>query len=125
MRKFSKHDVILLCFIALFAVISMGFWFYQTLQSFDQVLIEVDGELYGTYDIQKNQTISIVVDGEVSNTVVIENQTVTMIESTCPDHLCEHQGTISKNGEQIVCLPNRVVIQLKTSEETGYDSIAQ
>ncbi len=125
MRKFSKHDVFLLLFIAIFACVSMGFWFYQTFQSFDQVVIEVNGSLYGTYDISEDQTIEIVADGEVCNTILIEDETVTMITSTCPDHLCEHQGTISKNGQQIVCLPNKVVVQLKGQEETEYDSIAQ
>ncbi|MBC7229352.1 MAG: NusG domain II-containing protein [Actinobacteria bacterium] len=42
---------------------------------------------------------------------------VRMLDSACPDKLCVHAGWISRPGESIVCLPNRVVIEIKTGEE--------
>ena len=41
---------------------------------------------------------------------------VRMIDSACPDKLCVHAGWISDPGESIVCLPNRVVIEVKGGE---------
>ena len=34
-------------------------------------------------------------------------------EASCPDHLCIRQGKISREGEMIVCLPNRMIAEVK------------
>jgi hypothetical protein len=31
----------------------------------------------------------------------------------CPDKLCIRQGIVSRSGERIVCLPNRVSITIE------------
>ena len=49
---------------------------------------------------------------------------VRMIDSACPDKLCVKTGWISRPGESIVCLPNRVVIEIK-SGEGGPDVVNQ
>ncbi len=38
---------------------------------------------------------------------------IRMISSPCPDKICIKQGWINKEGESIVCLPNRVVLRLE------------
>ena len=48
-----------------------------------------------------------------------------LTEADCPDKLCVHQKAISKNHEMIVCLPNKVVVEVTGSEENGFDSIAR
>lgn len=45
-------------------------------------------------------------------TVHIEDGRVWVTDADCPDKLCEHTGAISRAGQQIVCLPNAVVISL-------------
>jgi hypothetical protein len=46
----------------------------------------------------------------------IDGGRVRMIDSACPDKLCVKTGWISRPGESIVCLPNRVVIEIKGGE---------
>ena len=48
-----------------------------------------------------------------NNTVVIKNGKVYMESANCPDKLCVKHKKISKRNETIVCLPNRVVIEVK------------
>lgn len=48
-----------------------------------------------------------------SNTVVIKNGEVFMKEATCKNQICVKHKKISKSGESIVCLPNRVTVQTK------------
>lgn len=45
-------------------------------------------------------------------TIRISGGEVCVSESSCPSQDCVHSGTISRSGESIICLPNRLVIQL-------------
>ncbi len=47
-----------------------------------------------------------------------------MVDSACPDKLCVRTGWISSPGESIVCLPNRVVIEI-VSGDGGPDVVNQ
>lgn len=49
---------------------------------------------------------------------------VRMVDSDCPDKLCVKTGWISSPGESIVCLPNRVVIEV-VSGDGGPDVVNQ
>lgn len=51
------------------------------------------------------------------NTVQIDKHSLTMVEADCKDQACIHQGSIGKIGETIVCLPNQVLIEIKSDEE--------
>ena len=74
------------------------------------------GEEYGTYSLSEDQTIEI----NDTNVCEIQNGEVNMKEADCPDQLCIHQGPIHIQGETIVCLPNRVVLEI-----TGIDTEEQ
>lgn len=89
------------------------------------VLVTVDGEVYGTYSLTKEQEIPIVQEGVTTNLLVIKDGRANMTEANCPDKLCVHQKAIAKNNEMIVCLPNKVVVQVTGSKESGFDSIAK
>lgn len=53
-----------------------------------------------------------------------------MVESDCPDQVCVRTGWITRPGQVIVCLPNRIVVRLEGSPEDvgqssdGIDGIA-
>lgn len=74
----------------------------------DFVLVRVDGELYGNYPLNEDTEILI---GQ-TNRIVIQAGAVQMESADCPDQLCVKQGTVSREGQMIVCLPNRVTIQI-------------
>ena len=56
-----------------------------------------------------------------TNTLVIENGEAWVSEADCPDKICMGMGKISKNGEFIACLPNRVIIVVEGGEESPVD----
>ncbi|RKJ50118.1 NusG domain II-containing protein [bacterium 1XD42-54] len=78
------------------------------------VVVEKDGRAYGAFPLSKNQEIWI----GTGNRIRIQDHKVWMIFSDCPDHLCEHQGIIQTEGEMIVCLPHRVVVQVEEDKES-------
>ena len=48
-----------------------------------------------------------------NNTVIIQNGEVFMESSNCKSQICVKHKKISRSGESIICLPNKVIIQTK------------
>lgn len=59
-----------------------------------------------------------------SNRIVVEKGEVYMDDSDCKNRLCIRQGRISRPGETIICMPNRVVVEIKGGE-SGYDAVTR
>ena len=85
------------------------------------ITVEKSGERFGTYSLKEDQEILV---GE-ENRIRISDGCAYMESADCPDQLCVHQGRISRKGEMIVCLPNRVVVQVGSEEpdENAPDAI--
>lgn len=115
---FKKKDLLILMIILI--IITGGFIFNHIYfnQSANYVQIAVNNQAYQTVSLDTKQTIKI----NDTNTIIVDHGTVTMIEATCRDHLCINQGTISKNGQQIICLPNHVVVSIVSTQENSVDA---
>lgn len=114
-----KNDI-LLAGVVLFIAL-LGFLFYTSLgrQAAATITVTVDGEIYGTYSLERDQEISI---GK-TNRLMIEDGKADMIEADCPDQICVKHKTISKNKESIVCLPNKVIVEVVGGEEADLDAV--
>ena len=56
----------------------------------------------------------IKIPGRIGRCVlVIEDGKAYMEEADCPNQICVHHSPVSHKGETIVCLPNRVVIEVQ------------
>ena len=125
-RRFGKNDWI---FIGILSGLCIGFFIIFHMvggKSGTEIVITRDGETYGTYSLSEDQTIEITgEDGNVTNVLVIRDGEAYMKEADCPDKLCVHQKAISAENENIVCLPNRIVVTVTGSKEDGFDAMAQ
>ena len=100
-------------YIFLLAMVVLGFilWFALRTKGTDEediVRITVDGQVYGEYPLDKNQEISI---GDTNN-CVIDNGSVYMKSADCPDQICVNTPPIHNQASSIICLPNRVVVEI-------------
>ena len=83
-----------------------------------RVIISVNGEEYESLDLKENlNKIIKIEEGLEINEICINKGQVYMNHSNCTDKVGMRQGKISKIGESIVCLPNRVFIEIKGEEE--------
>ncbi len=73
------------------------------------VLVTVDGEAVAEYSLFDDGEYSL---NDGTNILVISNGCAYLKDASCPDRLCVNQGKISMSGERIVCLPNRVMIEI-------------
>ena len=109
-RRF-RNDLLLIVALLLIACVGILYLFVFR-ESGNTVVVTVDGKEYGRYLLSENVTIDIR-SGEnlsESNLLVIENGKVYVKSATCPDGICVGHRPIFRNGESIICLPNRVVI---------------
>lgn len=123
--ELKKLDCLFIGVLVLIGVICLCMLFLWPKSAGEQLVITVDGEVYGTYRMQEEQEISVERDGRVVNVVVIADGRAHMKEADCPDHLCIRQGEISKRGETLICLPNKVVVEAQSEGEGTYDSIVR
>lgn len=116
----KRNDFWLIGIVLILAISMMAYHFLKEPLGEADVIITIDGRAYGTYDLFANQTIDI--DG--MNTLVIRDGEADMQEADCPDKLCIHQKAISRDGESIICLPNRIVVTIEGGGESELDAVA-
>jgi len=61
--------------------------------------------------------------GEMINILQVSGGAAVMIDANCFGGHCLRQGAIMYNGQTIVCLPNRLVIQVRAAAEPEFDAI--
>ena len=72
--------------------------------------ISSDGTVIKTVDLRVDQQFTVTTESGGSNTITVRDGKIAVTEASCPDHYCMERGFCS-SGMQIVCLPNRLVIQ--------------
>ena len=118
-RKKRIHDVVL--GLALLIVAMALFVVDITKASNDDgnktVVVSIDGKKEAEYPLNKDETYLIYGSHLGTNKLVIKDGEAYIEEASCPDKQCMKQGKISKAGEMLVCLPNRVVIKIVDANE--------
>ena len=119
-RRNNRNDIILIGAILLIAVVGLVYLFLFRGRG-DTVKVTVDGKAYASYSLSEDrgEDIHTGESGEQLNRLVIRNGKAFVETATCRDGICSSHRPIFRDGESIVCLPNRVVITIisdKTSD---------
>lgn len=130
--KMKWLDIVLIVLLVVISFIPNAVFAYQALQqpapSADKYLvIKVD-----TVEIERikltpgealyEHTILTGADKTQSNTVTIDGDVVKMVRANCPDLVCVKAfPAISQDGEQIICLPHKLVVQIEGGEKPQGD----
>lgn len=120
--KRLRNDIILLLVILLLAG---ALFLYQRLGGNGQsscAEIRQDGTLIGTYELTEAQTIPVRCEGGYNLIQIAEGQ-VSVTDADCPDQLCRKQRSISRDGESIICLPHKLVICIRSVQESTTDAV--
>lgn len=118
--RLKKKDWLLI--VIIICVAGLAFFLHEKIggRGANCVTVKVDGTIQGVYSLAEDQEIEI---NGGSNILVIKNQEANMKEADCPDQLCVHQKPVSKNHESIICLPNKVVVEVDSSENSEFDAV--
>ena len=122
-NKINKYDITLILAIILVNILILVWGSFNTVEKGQKIAyVYSDNQLVGEYTLTENYKKEFKVDnGTGYNTIHIENGKIWIHDATCPDKICLSQGKIGSDGELIVCLPNRLLVQIKDYSETEDD----
>lgn len=110
-KVLRKADIFLFIFFILSAVIIAVIPVALPAGAGKEVRITARGQEYGVYPLDRDTEIEITGHGH-TNIVEISEGKVWMEHSDCHNQICVNTKAISRTGETIVCLPNRVVVEI-------------
>jgi hypothetical protein len=109
----SKRDIIIV--IVLIVVALIGFGVVNFLNKGDQgtVLITVNGDIYNEIALADNidQSFRIDTNGDW-NDIIIRDGKVDVIAANCPTQICVETKAAEHNGDMIVCLPHKMIVEI-------------
>lgn len=93
----------------------------------DTATVVIRGGEQNVYELplSQNTTKSVTTDLG-TNLIEIKDGRVHVEEADCPNQDCVHQGWIDAAGQQIVCLPHKLTVDIvDASAETTYDVVGR
>jgi hypothetical protein len=57
--------------------------------------------------------------------VKIADGALSVMSSQCPRQICRHTGSISRPFEQIVCVPNHLLVEVRSGKKRDIDAVAR
>ena len=80
-----------------------------------------NNRLLGAYQLDRDQVVVVGDQARPDAKIEIKGGRVRVAESDCPKGICKHVGWVSTPGRSIVCIPNKILIELR-GERRGYDA---
>ena len=84
--------------------------------------------LLATYPLPQHgePAITLQVEGEIGlSDIVIDEHGARIASSPCSSQRCVLSGSHAHAGDMIACVPNKILITLRGSAETGFDAIVE
>lgn len=123
----KKNDILLIIIILLVSVSLLLFNKYKSnlLGNIDKIVeIQVKGEIYKTIPLTDKEEL-ITIETELGkNLIKIDKSGAQMIEADCADPEGWHDYHITEPGQVLVCLPNKVVVEIKSEKKVEIDGLS-
>jgi hypothetical protein len=119
----KKADIFLIVF---YIIVSIGLAFYLSYDSIDYnskyLIIKVDNEILIKRDLPIKGKEIIPIETEYGiNIIEINKSIVKIIESDCYNQICVKDGEIDEVGDVLVCLPHKLIVEIKGNSNSGVD----
>ena len=111
MKKY-KFDILLIVGLLAVGVLLLILWL-TTIRGVigTTAAVSRNGEEILKIDLKYNKVYEI--DGiETKMVIEVKDGKLSVTSSGCPDKICVHHEDISRVGEEIICIPNKVIIRV-------------
>lgn len=120
----KKNDLILIAAIIFLAGVGLLWNHMRGQEKGGYAVVYVEGEKTASYSLSEEGEYEITTKNG-RNLLLIQDGKADVTEADCPDSLCVKQTAIYKNGETIVCLPHKVVVEIQNGEDSDLDAISK
>ncbi|WP_024865782.1 NusG domain II-containing protein [Butyrivibrio sp. FCS014] len=120
----KKNDLILIAVILVITLASIAgirLWQHNNTGGAATAVVTIDGVKYGEYPLSSDVTERIELPDGSYNILNISGGFAEVTEASCPDQICVKHNHIKYAGETIVCLPNKLVVEIEGGEDNGID----
>jgi Uncharacterized protein conserved in bacteria len=126
LKSYIKIGDVLICITLLFlALAGIVLPLLYTKQG-DSIVIRVNNIFYEEVSLTEDRILEIKDDNlSICNTISIQEGKVHMVSATCQNQLCTYQSPISAANESIICLPNKVIIEVISRTNTQIDAVSE
>lgn len=97
--------------------------YYLLTESISNIYEETQS-IYSVMELSEEEWFDIQRQSGDYNILLYQNGKVQMIESNCPDQICVHHSAICLAGENIICLPHKIVIEIIGDNGYELDGVA-
>lgn len=119
MNKNDLRLIIILCVISICCI----FIFKIFSKKGGNALVYYDGDLIKTINL--NVDSDYIVSGFNGDVLInVKDGKIKVLDENSPLHLCSKQGYVGSNYESIVCLPNKIVINI-SDDSIEYDAVVK
>ena len=121
--RITVSDIILVLLIFSFTISTVIFARQDmdgSLSDSRKISIFQDGKKLEQSAFYKDQDITLL-DGDI--VIEIKGNKLRVKKSNCSLQTCVHMGWISHPGETIACLPNKILIEIESSDSSVVDAV--
>lgn len=113
--KIGDYFIISVILIAAFIM------FLPKKKSGDKAIVLHDGREIASFDLSQDTEYDF--KDIYINKIIVKDGYIYINDADCPDKTCVHSGKISKSGQTICCLPNKLIIRI-VSDSSKVDVIS-
>lgn len=123
-------DIVLIALLVLASFIPNALFAYQAMsnpvdESGTYLVINVDNQELERIKLddqmEAHDHMIKIADGKTNTLHISAEGIVKMINADCPDKRCMKFLPIAKNGEQIICLPHKLIVEIQGGENSEGD----
>lgn len=114
----NKQDLILILIVLIFGVGFIMVIRFMSPITATKANVYYDNKLVLTIDLSNDELKEYTVKGYKGDIVIeTKKNQIRVKEETSPLHICSKQGWVTSSLESIVCLPNKVIIKIESTNE--------
>lgn len=115
-RKIRVWEILIICIIVILSVFL--FLLFKILgHDGKTAVITIDSEVINTINLETEKDMILKLKGHENIIIEVKDGKIRVLSSDCPDKICVKRGFISKAGESIICLPNKLIIEIRDNYE--------
>lgn len=117
----KKWDWYIIGGLCLLAVISFVLLRAPWAGTGSEAVVTIDGVVYARLSLALDETLALP-ETAGGSVLVVQNGEISVQSAACPDQICVAHKPVSRQGETIVCLPYRVLVEIVGDDAATPDS---